>query len=334
MYDIVIIGGGPAGLTAAVYGRRAGKSVLIIEKSAFGGQITWSPKVENFPGMVSVSGTELGDRLLEQAMEQGAEVELDEITAVKKLPGSGIFILSAASDTEYEARAVIFAGGAKPRLTGLPGENELIGNGVCFCAVCDGAFYAGMDVAVYGGGNSALQDALLLSETCRKVYLIHRRAAFRGEAKLVEALQERSNVEFILNASITELLGSSELNGIKVAQSAGEHTVMETGRQAAECQVTGRESTTEQNAAFEKVISVDGLFVAIGHAPDNGIIAPLAELDAAGCAVSGEGCTTATPGLFVAGDCRTKSVRQVTTACADGAVAALAACSYLDKGCF
>ena len=301
LYDILIVGGGPAGLTAATYARRAGKSVLVIEKNAFGGQITWSPKVENFPGFVSVSGSELGDRLLEQAMEQGAEVELDEVTSVSVRP-DGIKTVACDSGAVFEGRALIAAVGAKPRMLGLEREEELVGSGVCFCAVCDGAFYAGKDVAVNGGGNSALQDALLLSEKCRRVYLIHRRDSFRGERKLVEALEKRENVEFVLRASVTELLGEGELTGVAVEQD---------GRR--------------------RELSVAGLFVAIGHAPDNGIFSGLMELDRAGYAAAGEDCLTATPGVFVAGDCRAKGVRQLTTAAADGAVAALAACRYLDE---
>lgn len=298
MYDIIIIGGGPAGLTAATYARRAGKSVLVIEKHAFGGQITWSPKVENFPSVLSISGTELGDRLLEQAMEHGAEVELDEVTGVS-LDGD-IKRVHTESGAEFECRALIIATGARPRMLGIEREDELVGSGVCYCAVCDGAFYKGHPVAVNGGGNSALQDALLLSEKCSRVYLIHRRSAFRGEAKLVEALRERENVEFVLNASIVGLTGGGELEGVVV----------------------------EQDGA-RREIPVDGLFVAIGHAPDNGVFAPLMDLTESGYADSGEDCTTRTPGVFVAGDCRRKSVRQLTTAMADGSAAALAACGYL-----
>lgn len=301
MYDIVIIGGGPAGLTAATYACRAGKSVLVIEKAGFGGQITWSPRVENFPGTISASGAELGDALLEQAMNQGAEVELEEICSVTKQQ-EGCFRLEAASGAEYDAKAVIIATGAKPRRMGLAGEEELTGNGVCFCAVCDGAFYAGKNVAVYGGGNSALQDALLLSEKCSKVYLIHRRSSFRGEAKLVEALRAKSNVEFLLEATITALDGDDALRGI----------------------------TLSRNGAAEH-LPLEGLFVAIGHKPDTELFREILPLDDAGYAASGEDCLTATAGLFVAGDCRAKKVRQVTTAAADGAVAALAACHYIDS---
>ena len=299
MYDIIVIGGGPAGLTAATYARRAGKTVLVIEKAAFGGQITWSPKVENFPTIISISGTELGDRLLEQTMEQGAEVELEEVTAVEA--DGDVKRVRCDSGAEYEAKAIIIATGAKPRMLGLEREEELVGSGVGFCAVCDGAFYKGRDVAVNGGGNSALQDAMLLSETCRRVYLIHRRSSFRGEEKLVEALRRRENVEFILESTVEELLGDTELRGIAVRHPGG-----------------------------RREIELDGLFVAVGHEPDNKIFAELMELDAAGYAVSGEDCRTKTPGVFVAGDCRRKAVRQLTTAVADGSAAALAACAYID----
>ena len=300
IYDILIIGGGPAGLTAATYGCRAGKSVLVLEKETFGGQITWSPKVENFPGFVSISGAELGDRFMEQAMEQGAEVELEEAVFVNT--EGDVKTVTCASGAEFQGRSLIIAAGAKPRMLGLPREAELVGSGVCFCAVCDGAFYKDKTVAVNGGGNSALQDALLLSEKCGKVYLIHRRDSFRGEAKLVEALKQRENVEFVMNSRITALLGREELSSIVVK--------------------TGEES---------REIALEGLFVAIGHAPDLGAFGSLIELDGGGYAASGEDCLTKTPGVFVAGDCRQKSVRQLTTAVSDGSAAALAACAWLDS---
>ena len=300
LYDILIIGGGPAGLTAATYARRAGKSVLVIEKNAFGGQITWSPKVENFPGFLSLSGTELGDRLLEQAMEQGAEAELEEVVGVS-VGADGVKTVQCESGAQFQGRALIIAVGAKPRMLGLPREEALVGNGVCFCAVCDGAFYAGQDVAVCGGGNAALQDALLLSEKCRRVTLIHRRDSFRGEQKLVEALRKRDNVDFLLNAQITGLLGENELSGLTLSQNDETRT-----------------------------LPVSGLFVAVGHQPDNAVFAKLLDLDAAGYAQAGEDCLTKSAGVFVAGDCRAKGVRQLTTAAADGSVAALAACRYLD----
>ena len=301
MYDIIVVGGGPAGLTAALYALRAGKSVLVIEKSTFGGQITWSPKVENYPAIPSVSGTELGDRLMAQAEAQGAEFELDEVISAE-LDGD-IKRVKTDFGGEFEAKALIIAVGAKPRMLGLEREEELVGNGVCFCAVCDGAFYKNRPVAVSGGGNSALQDAVLLSDTCSKVYLIHRRATFRGEAKLVETLRSKDNVEFVLESSVTALHGENELSGITVTNKDG----------------------------ASRDISVDGLFVAVGHAPDNGVFAQLMELDEAGYAASDESCLTKTRGVFVAGDCRRKAVRQLTTAAADGSAAALAACSYIDN---
>lgn len=300
MYDIAVIGGGPAGLTAAVYACRAGKHVLVIENNVFGGQITWSPKVENFPGFLSVSGTELGDKLLEQAIEQGAETELEEVTVLSREQGS--WKLSCQSGASFAAKAVILATGAKPRMLGVAREEELIGAGVCYCAVCDGAFYAGRPVAVCGGGNSALQDALLLSESCSKVYLVHRRDSFRGEQKLVDALRERDNVEFVLNAKVEALLGEDELTGLLV-----------------------------RHNGLERPLAVEAVFVAIGHQPDLDAFADFVQRDGKGYAASDEGCATASPGLFVAGDCRAKSVRQLTTAVADGAVAALAAVNYVDS---
>ncbi len=301
MHDIVIIGGGPAGLTAAVYARRAGKSVLVVEKGTFGGQITWSPRVENFPGYASIPGVELGDKLLEQAMAQGADTELEEVEEIRR-DGECMNVL-CESGASFRARSVIIATGAKPRRLGLAREEELLGSGVSYCAVCDGAFYRGRPVAVVGGGNSALQDALLLSETCEKVYLIHRRDSFRGEQRLVEALDKRANVKFVLEARVTELLGNGELCGIMLDRRG-------------ECQK----------------IEVDGLFIAVGNEPDNAAFAPLLRLDETGYADAREDCATPTPGLFVAGDCRAKSVRQLTTAVADGAVAALAAVRWIDGG--
>ena len=299
MYDIIIIGGGPAGLTAAVYARRAGKSVLVLEKAALGGQITWSPKVENFPSVMSISGTELGDRMAEQAIAQGADIEFEEVIGIDDLGDRRR--VRCEFGAEYEGRAVIIATGAKPRMLGVEREEDLVGSGVGYCAVCDGAFFKNMPVAVYGGGNSALQDALLLSETSSCVYLIHRRDSFRGESALVDKLKEKDNVEFVLNATITRLIGDEELKGIVVSQNGS-----------------------------EREIKVSGLFVAIGHVPDNEAFASVLTLNNSGYAVADERCITSTPGVFVAGDCRTKAVRQLTTAVADGATAALAACEWLD----
>ena len=300
-YDIVIVGGGPAGLTAAIYARRADKSVLILEKSGFGGQIAWSPRVENFPGFASISGAELSDRMLSQALELGAEADLSEVTGLE--PHDGGFIVHT-SDGDYTAGAVILATGARHRKLGVAREDELAGSGVCYCATCDGAFYAGRDVAVAGGGDAALQDALLLSNSCNLVYIIHRRDTFRAEAANIDALAARGNIRRVMNARVVGLLGEGELSGVAVEDAA---------------------------SGERREIAVDGLFVAVGHESDNAPFAALAELDGAGWFASGEDCRTATPGLFVAGDCRAKAVRQLTTAAGDGAAAAVAACRWLDS---
>ncbi|MBQ3381508.1 MAG: FAD-dependent oxidoreductase, partial [Oscillospiraceae bacterium] len=280
MVDIIVIGGGPAGLTAAVYARRAGKSVLVLEKDALGGQITWSPKVENYPAVPAVSGMDLGNRMAEQAMDMGAEVEIDEVLRIEDF-GSHKRVYGSFG-TEYDARAVILAAGAKPRKLGLKREDELVGSGVGYCAVCDGAFFKGQAVAVNGGGNSALQDAVLLSDLCSRVYLVHRRDSFRGEEALADQLRGKENVEFVLNAVITELKGDSEPSGITVEQDG-----------------------------VQREIPVSGLFVAIGHEPDLAAFADFLDRDAQGYAASDEGCLTKTEGFFVAGDCRRKKIRQV-----------------------
>lgn len=299
MVDILIVGSGPAGLTAALYARRANKSVLVLEKNGFGGQMTYSPKIENYPGFRQVSGNELADQLLDQAIAQGAEVDLDEVTAIGK---DGDLFTVVTNGGVHEAKAVILATGAKHRLLGVPGEADFVGNGISFCAVCDGAFYAGKEVAVIGGGNSALQEALLLSEQCKAVTVIQNLPHFTGEQKLVEQLLQKENVKTILGATVKAFRGSGE-------------------------PVT----VVYETANGEREIAVDGVFVAIGLAPENRPFADWLELDPSGYAASGEDCRTKTEGLFVAGDCRQKGVRQITTATADGATAALAACNYIDN---
>ena len=298
MYDIIIIGAGPAGLTAAIYAQRAGKRCLIIEKGAFGGQISLSPKLENYPGFTAISGTEFSDRLVEQALGLGAEVELDEVTAISEKDGEKTVTTLMG---EFKAKALIIAAGAKHRRLGLEREEELTGMGVSYCAVCDGAFFKGLTVAVVGGGSSALQDAIMLSDGCEKVYLIYR-STLRGEKQLIDTLRKRENVEFIAGGVVTELKGEFELEAITVKTAEG-----------------------------EREIAVQGLFAAVGYEPDNAPFASLIKLDGGGYAEAGENCLTQTAGVFVAGDCRSKAIRQVTTAVADGAVAALAACGYIDS---
>ena len=301
MHDIVIVGGGPAGLTAAVYGLRAGKSVLVIEKNGFGGQIAFSPKVENIPGTISISGAEFADKLTEQAMNLGADVELETVIRVENGDVKKVY---TEEGNCFEANAVILAVGVKHRMLGLPGEEELVGNGLSFCAVCDGAFYAGQDVAMIGGGNSALQEALLLSEVCNKVTIVQNLAFFTGEKKLADALAAKDNVEVLFSTVVAEYLSENgTLTGLRVRNENGD----------------------------ERVLKLDGAFLAVGLVPENDAFAPLANLNDWGYFASSEDCTTQTPGIFVAGDCRSKSIRQVTTAAGDGAVAAMAACRYIDS---
>lgn len=288
-------------MTAALYARRAGKTAMIIEESAFGGQITWSPKVENFPTIQSISGVELSDRLVEQVMALGVDLEVDRAVGIEDADGKKR--VRTAFGGEFECKAVIIATGAKPRKLGLAREDELIGNGISFCAVCDGAFYKGKTVAIVGGGNAALQEALFLADICSKVYLIHRRDNFRGEERLAELLKGRANVEFVLNSQVTEYLGEETLTGVKVTDKVG----------------------------FEREITVDGVFIAVGHVPDTEQFSEMLTLDDSGYADSDESCKTKTLGIFVAGDCRKKGVRQLTTAVADGTSAAIAACAYIDE---
>lgn len=300
IYDIAIVGAGPAGLTAAIYGRRAGKSVLILEKETFGGQITHSPKVENYPGFRVLSGMELGDKLVEQAMDLGAELEMDTVSGLRV---EGDVRVLVGESAEYTARTVIVAAGSHHRTLGLPGEEKLVGHGVSYCAICDGAFHAGEDVAIVGGGNSALQEAVMLSEICRSVTVVQNLAYLTGEGRLIEDVSSRSNVRVIYSAMAAGLVGDGKLSGLLIRSEDGTETTL----------------------------PVTAVFVAIGQVPENEPFAALCELDERGYIASGEDCLTGTPGVFVAGDCRRKAIRQVTTATADGAVAALAACRYLDS---
>lgn len=296
IYDIVIIGGGPAGLTAAIYAGRANKKALIIEKGTFGGQITSSPKVENIPGFASVSGNEFAEQLIAQAM--GLDAEIECMTAQKIIPGNPHKVV--CDDGEFLAKTVIIATGTKHRLLGLPKEEDFIGDGISFCAVCDGAFYEGKTVGIVGGGNSALQEALLLSETSAKVYVIQNLDFLTGEDKLQKLVEKKENIEVITGTVVDALLGEDSFEGIVLSSADG-----------------------------KKELKLDGLFVAIGLIPQNEDFADIITLDERGYVAADENCLTNIDGIFVAGDCRKKNIRQVATAAADGAVAALAACEYL-----
>lgn len=302
MHDLIIIGGGPAGLTAALYALRADKSALILEKGGFGGQITHSPKIENYPGFEQISGNELADKLVSQVLMQGADVELTCATGIKKTENG--FTVST-EDGDFEGRTVVIATGAKHRQLGIEGENELVGEGISYCAVCDGAFYKGQRVAVIGGGNSALQEAVLLSEGCSHVTVVQNLAYLTGEERLAMKLRERDNVDFVFSSLVEGFESENgSLTGLKIKNAeSGDITTL----------------------------ALDAVFVAIGLAPENGDFADVAELDGYGYISANETCLTSTPGVFTAGDCRTKGVRQIATAVADGATAGLAACRYIDS---
>lgn len=301
MYDIIIIGGGPAGLTAALYARRADKNVLVIEKETFGGQITFSPKVENIPGFLELSGNEFAEKLVDQVLNQGADFESCEVQKI--VDGENKTVVTDSGD--FESKAVIIATGAKHRTLGLSGEEELIGEGISFCAVCDGAFYRNKTVAVVGGGNSALQEAILLSDLAKKVYVIQNLDFLTGEQKLQEQLRSKENVEIICGTVLSGYKSNgSDIIGVTVKN---------------------------QNDGAESEIALDGVFLAVGLVPQNDCFADVIELDERGYALADETCKTKSKGIFTAGDCRTKRIRQVATAAADGAVAALAACDYIDS---
>ena len=302
MHDIIIVGGGPAGLTAAVYALRAGKTVLVIEKNGFGGQIAFSPKVENIPGTKLISGTEFADQLTDQAMALGADVELENVVSVEDL--GDYKRITTEEGSAYEGKAVVLAVGVKHRMLGLPGEHDLVGKGLSFCAVCDGAFYAGQDTVMIGGGNSALEETLYLSRIVNKVYLVHRRDAFRGAKIYEDKIRETSNIELVTKSVIDEIRGGN----------------------------AGMDSVIVRNVENGdiRIIEAEGLFVYVGMAPVSSFLPASVERDAAGFIVTDAEMCTSAPGIFAAGDVRAKRCRQVSSAVGDGATAATAALTYLE----
>ena len=303
-YDLIIVGAGPAGMTAALYALRAEKSVLLLDPKGYGGQITLSACVENYPGAANINGFDLAEAMMSQVRDLGGKPEPLAVTAVRKRS----FGYEVQTDsTLYEARAVILATGVTHRKLGVEGEEQFVGKGVSFCAVCDGAFFRKKEVAVIGGGNTAVQDALYLAELCSKVYLIHRREGFRAEERLLAKAKENANIEILTDTVVTKMQGELRISALHLKN------------------LKSRE---------EKLLPIQGVFEAIGSIPQNEAFKELLKLDADGYFESNEDCTTALAGLFVAGDCRAKKIRQLTTATADGTVAALAAISYLDGHSF
>lgn len=299
MADIVIIGAGTAGLTAAIYARRAGKSVTVLEAATYGGQIVNTPDIENYPGIKHISGFDFATGLYDQATSLGAEVLFEKAVSIGDRDGGKVVRTVLG---EYPCKAVIIATGAKNRPLGLEEEARLVGHGVAYCATCDGMFFKGKDVAVNGGGNTAVEDALYLSGLCRKVYVVHRRDQFRADASDVAKLKAKENVELVLDSTVTDLVGEKSLSAVEV---------------------------TDKKSGQKREIPVSALFVAIGQVPDNTAFANEVELDEKGYVLAGEDCLTRSPGVFVAGDCRTKTLRQLTTAASDGAIAASAACAFI-----
>ena len=299
MYDIAIIGAGPAGMTAAIYARRANKTVLIIEAKTYGGQIVNALDIENYPTAEHISGFDFATKMYEQVKKMDAEVVF---TTAKKINNLGVVKEIVTDDGTYTAKTVIIATGLENRPLGL-GEEKMIGRGISYCATCDGAFYKGKTVAVVGGGNTALSDVLVLADLAEKVYLIHRRTEFRGEAKLVEQVKNRANVELVLDSEVEKLEGEKRLEAVEVKN---------------------------KNDEVRRIL-VDGLFVAVGQMPKNENFADVIEVDEAGYILADESCETNVAGIFVAGDNRKKEVRQLVTATSDGAVAALKAVQHLSE---
>ena len=300
MTDIIIIGAGPAGLTAAIYARRAAKSVLVLEAKGYGGQIINTPHIENYPVAAHISGFDFATKVYEQAKALGDEFKFEKALEIRD---DGETKTVVTPKNEYEAKAVIIATGSENRKLGVEGEDKLVGRGISYCATCDGAFFRKKNVAVVGGGNTALEDALYMADIADKVYLIHRRDSFRGEETTAEKLRQRENIELVLNSQVTKLNAEKRLQSVEVTDKQGNTRTLE----------------------------VSGLFVAVGRIPENKSFENLIELDGAGYAASAENCRTKTPGVFVAGDNRQKEVRQLVTAASDGAVAATEAVKYLNE---
>ena len=298
MTDLAIIGAGPAGLTAAIYGLRAGLTAVVLDKGFYGGQVAITAEVENYPAIARITGPDLANALYQQAVDLGAQVRFDQAEKVE-LQGE-VKTIVTPSDI-IKARAVIIANGAKRRRLGCEGEARLEGKGVSYCATCDGAFFRGKDVILVGGGNTALEDALFLANNCRQVTIVHRRGTFRGEKRLALAVSERSNIRILFHHTVERIEGERVVTGALLRN---------------------------RQTGSEQLVPAEAVFIAIGYEPDNTLFAGQLPMDGSGYLVADESCATPLPGVFVAGDCRTKMLRQIITAAADGAVAAFQAANY------
>ncbi|MBQ4338367.1 MAG: thioredoxin-disulfide reductase [Clostridia bacterium] len=301
MFDVIIIGAGPAGLSAAIYAARAGLDCMILESAMYGGQMTTTPEVENYPCVKKISGWELSQNMYEQATDLGAVLNFEN---VERIEDNSAFKTVVTADNKYEAKTVIIANGAKRRKLGCDGEERLSGLGVSYCAFCDGSFFKGKTAVVVGGGNTALEDALYLSNICSKVYLVHRRDEFRAEKHLVNSVNSRENIVKLMSYVPVRIDGESKVESIVL-----------------------KNATTQAEETF----ATDCVFVAIGLSPDNGIFEGVIDLDANGYIIAGEDCRTSAEGIFAAGDTRTKTIRQIVTAASDGAVAASGCSAYINS---
>ena len=303
MYDILIIGAGPAGMTAAIYGQRGGKKTIVFDKLSYGGQVINTAEVANYPGMPNMTGLDFADKTYNQMKELGAEMSYEEISEIR-YADKPIKTVVTSSGKEYECKTIIIATGSSPRPLGVENEDRFKGAGISYCATCDGAFFRNKTVAVCGGGNTALEDAEVLSDIAKKVYLVHRRDEFRADATNVKRVKTKKNVELVLDSVVTAINGERFIQGIEV----------------------------ENKKTGDKIeLKIDGLFVAIGQMPENDIFRDIVTLNKAGYVEADEDCLTGTDGIFAAGDCRAKKVRQITTAVSDGAIAALAAIEHINK---
>ena len=301
MYDIIIVGAGPAGLTAAIYGRRASKKVLVLEAKSYGGQIINTIDIKNYPAMPHINGVDFATKLYNQARDLGAEIRFEKVIDIKNNIDNKEVI---TNNNSYTTKTIILATGSENRKLGLDLEDSLVGKGISYCAICDGSFFKNKNVAVVGGGIAALEDALYLTDIANNVYLIHRKDGFIDNEDILNRLNKKNNIQFIFNSNVTKLNGNNKLNSIEITNNNGEIRVLE----------------------------IDGLFIAIGRVPENQNFAKLINLDKIGYIIAGEDCKTNIAGIFVAGDNRTKSVRQLVTATSDGAIAAIEAIKYINTG--